>query len=120
MSFRKLVAAGSAIAALAAIAPVTAASAQAPAPAAPAGPGGMPNLLQPNPNLCLQGFADHGPFGPSGPYGASGPYGPNGPLANVPNPIGNAAQCGGLITFILRGGTVSSYVQATIAPFVGH
>jgi hypothetical protein len=41
-------------------------------------------------------------------------------LANVPNPIGNAAQCGGLITFILRGGTVSSYVQATIAPFVGH
>lgn len=64
--------------------------------------------------VCLSGFLDLGPFGPYGPYGASGPYGPNGPLHDRPNPIGDAAQCGGLITFILRGGTLDSFIQANI------
>jgi hypothetical protein len=49
-----------------------------------------------------------------GPYGAYGPYGPNGPLHNQPNPIGNAASCGGLFTFILRGGTLDSFVQGSL------
>jgi hypothetical protein len=68
-----------------------------------------------DPNLCLKGVTDLGPFGPMGPYGPSGPYGPNGPLAGQPNPIGNAATCGGLLTFVLRGGTLQGYVQASTA-----
>jgi hypothetical protein len=66
-------------------------------------------------NICLSGVVDPGPFGPMGPYGPSGPYGPNGPLHGQANPIGNAATCGGLLTYILRGGTLSSFVQANIA-----
>jgi hypothetical protein len=86
------------------------------APVATAG-AALPSLpsLQPNPNLCLSGVVDPGPFGPSGPYGASGPYGPDGPLHGAANPIGNAATCGGLLTFALRGGTVSSFVNANLA-----
>jgi hypothetical protein len=67
-----------------------------------------------NANLCLSGVVDLGPFGPLGPYGQSGPYGPNGPLAGQPNPIGNAASCGGLLTFILRGGSLQSFIQGSI------
>ena len=66
-------------------------------------------------NICLSGFADPGPFGPAGPYGPYGPYGQGGPLAGHPNPIGNAATCGGLLTYVLRGGNLSSFVQANIA-----
>jgi hypothetical protein len=73
-----------------------------------------PNPLQPNPNLCLTGIVDPGPFGPLGPYGPDGPYGPNGPLHGQPNPIGNAATCGGALTYILRGGTLGSFVQSSL------
>jgi hypothetical protein len=76
----------------------------------------LPNPLQPNPNLCLSGIVDPGPFGPLGPYGPSGPYGANGPLHGQPNPIGNAATCGGLFTYILRGGNPASFVQNSITP----
>ena len=118
MSLKRVTAATAAVAALAVAAPVTGASA-AGLPSAPALPSAaaLPNPLAPNPNLCIQGVYDPGPFGPSGPYGASGPYGPNGPLAGQPNPIGNAASCGGLLTYVLRGGTLSQYVQNSIAPF---
>jgi hypothetical protein len=70
-------------------------------------------------NVCFKGAVDPGPFGPLGPYGPKGPYGPNGPLHGRPNPIGNAATCGGLVTFLLRGGTISSFVQGNLAA-VGH
>jgi hypothetical protein len=73
----------------------------------------LPQLQDPS-TICLSGITDLGPFGVMGPYGPLGPYGPNGPLAGRPNPIGNAATCGGLITYILRGGTLSSFVQANI------
>jgi hypothetical protein len=66
------------------------------------------------PNVCLNGVVDPGPLGPSGPYGPQGPYGPNGPLRNSPNPLGNVATCGGALAFILRGGTISSFVQANL------
>lgn len=105
MSLRKRVSATAVIAALAVGAPVAAANAALPS---------IPNPLAPNPNLCLHGVVDMGPFGPLGPYGDQGPYGPNGPLHNQPNPIGNAAQCGGLLTYALRGGTLSSFVNANI------
>jgi hypothetical protein len=68
-----------------------------------------------NANLCLSGVVDPGPLGPSGPYGASGPYGPNGPLHGAANPIGNAASCGGGLTYFLRGGDISSFVNANLA-----
>jgi hypothetical protein len=107
MSLRKRATAATAvIAALAVAAPVASANAAVP---------GLPGLGAPNPNLCLHGVVDPGPFGPSGPYGADGPYGPNGPLHGQPNPIGNAAQCGGLLTYVLRGGTLSSFVNANVA-----
>lgn len=66
---------------------------------------------------CSPGFAafDFSPFGPYGPYGADGPYGAGGPLHDQPNPMGDAAQCGGLFTFIVRGGTLDSFVQGNIA-----
>jgi hypothetical protein len=32
-----------------------------------------------------------------------------------PNPIGNAASCGGLLTYALRGGDVTSFVNANLA-----
>jgi hypothetical protein len=102
---------------LSAVTAVTAALAIA-APLATAGaamPSSLPSALGPNPNLCLHGVVDPGPFGPSGPYGASGPYGPNGPMHGQPNPIGNAASCGGLLTYALRGGDVTSFVNANLA-----
>jgi hypothetical protein len=86
------------------------------APVATAG-AAIPSILpakQPA-DICLSGVVDPGPLGPSGPYGPDGPYGQNGPLAGAPNPIGNAAQCGGLLTYALRGGTVSSFVNANLA-----
>jgi hypothetical protein len=112
MSLTKRLSAASAavVAALAIALPATAANAAVPSV-------DLPNPLAPNPNLCLSGVADLGPFGPMGPYGAAGPYGPSGPLHGQTNPIGNAAQCGGLLTYVLRGGTLSSFVQTSIAPF---
>jgi hypothetical protein len=71
-------------------------------------------------NACPAGIVDLGPFGPMGPYGPSGPYGPNGPLHGQPNPIGNAATCGGLLTYILRGGTLDSFVNSSLLPPAGH
>jgi hypothetical protein len=81
------------VAALAVAGPVAAASA--------AGPVTFPSLGAPDPNQCLQGLStfDPGPFGPLGPYGPSGPYGANGPLHGQPNPLGNAATCGGSLTY---------------------
>ena len=70
--------------------------------------------------FCLRGVADVGPFGPLGPYGPSGPYGPNGPLHDQPNPIGDAATCGGLLTYVLRGGTLASFVHASVVPGQGR
>jgi hypothetical protein len=80
----------------------------------------LPSILQPTQpastaNICFSGLVDPGPFGPSGPYGADGPYGPNGPLAGRPNPIGNAPTCGGLLAYVLRGNTISSFVNANLA-----
>jgi hypothetical protein len=109
MSLRKRFPAVATVAAVLAIAaPVATAGAALPS---------IPSLGQPTDpaNICLSGVVDPGPFGPSGPYGADGPYGPDGPLAGRPNPLGNTAQCGGLLTFVLRGGTVSSYVDANLA-----
>jgi hypothetical protein len=70
-------------------------------------------------NICLTGFVDPGPLGPNGPYGASGPWGPNGPMYGQKNPLGNTAQCGGALAFILNGGTLTSFVNANLAAF-GH
>jgi hypothetical protein len=87
------------------------------APVASAG-AALPSILparQPPANICFSGIVDPGPFGPSGPYGAAGPYGPDGPLNGAPNPIGNAAGCGGLLTYVLRGGTISSFVNANLS-----
>jgi hypothetical protein len=107
MSLRKrLPAAALATAVLAIAAPVASAGAAVPSI--------LPASQSPA-NICLSGVVDPGPFGPSGPYGADGPYGPDGPLAGRPNPIGNAATCGGLLTYALRGGTISSFVNANLA-----
>lgn len=88
-----------------------------PAAASAAAPPALPQLpgTGDNANLCLKGVVDMGPFGPLGPYGPSGPYGPDGPLNGQQNPIGNAATCGGFITFILRGGSLQSFIQGNIA-----
>jgi hypothetical protein len=75
----------------------------------------IPNPLAPNPNFCVKGIPDLGPFGPMGPYGPKGPYGPNGPLAGQANPLGDAATCGGLFTYIVRGGDLNSFVQGNLA-----
>jgi len=107
ISVRKTLAAATAVGVLALAAPL---GANAAVPSIPL----PPNPLQPNPNLCLSGIVDPGPFGPLGPYGPEGPYGPNGPLHGQPNPIGNAATCGGGITYLLRGGTLGSFVQNSI------
>jgi hypothetical protein len=96
-----------AVAALAAAAPTVASAATLPS-------------FGPNPNLCLSNVYDPGPLGPTGPYGPSGPYGPNGPLHGQPNPVGNVATCGGGLTYILRGGTIGSFVQANVASATGH
>jgi hypothetical protein len=66
-------------------------------------------------DVCLSGVTDPGPLGPSGPYGADGPWGANGPMHGSANPMGNVAGCGGGLAFLLRGGTVASYVQANLA-----
>jgi hypothetical protein len=71
-------------------------------------------------SICFSGIPDLGPFGPLGPYGPKGPYGPNGPLHDQTNPIGNAATCGGLLTYILRGGTLDSFVHASLLPGQGR
>jgi hypothetical protein len=107
ISARKTLAAVTAVGVLAVAAPMSANAAV---------PSLLPNPLTPNPNLCLSGIVDPGPFGPLGPYGPSGPYGPNGPLHGQPNPIGNAATCGGALTYFLRGGNLNSFVQSSIAP----
>ena len=86
----------------------------APAAASAATTPALPGLGGNNANLCLKGVVDLGPFGPLGPYGPSGPYGPNGPLHGQQNPIGDAATCGGWITYVLRGGTWQGFIQASI------
>jgi hypothetical protein len=115
VSLRKRLAAATVVGMLAVAAPATA-NAAAPTLPNPLPPNpNLPNPLKPNPDLCLNGIVDPGPFGPLGPYGPSGPYGKDGPLHNEPNPLGNAATCGGLLTYILRGGNPASFVQASIA-----
>ena len=73
-----------------------------------------------DPNLCLQGVPDYGPLGQFGPYGQYGPYGPNGPMHNQTNPMGNVASCGGTLAFILRGGTLQSFIQANLNSVQQH
>jgi hypothetical protein len=94
----------------------TLAAAAVVAAAAPAGASAATPVVAPGSSseICLTGVVDPGPFGPMGPYGALGPYGKDGPLYGKPNPLGDVASCGGLITYILRGGTVSSFVQANL------
>jgi hypothetical protein len=99
---------------LSAVTGITAALAiAAPMAAGAAVPSSLPNPLAPNTHFCVKGIVDLGPFGPLGPYGPDGPYGANGPLAGKPNPIGDAATCGGLFTYIVRGGTLASFVNAS-------
>jgi hypothetical protein len=100
----------------AALAVVVTAAAAAPAVAGAAipAPSFAPPGLPDNSQLCLHGIVDPGPFGPMGPYGPLGPYGANGPLHGSPNPIGNAATCGGLLTYVLRGGTLDQFVQGNL------
>jgi hypothetical protein len=106
MSLRRTLAAATAAGALAVAVPAANA----------ATPPRLANPLAPNPNFCLKGFSGLGAFGSSGPYGDSGPWGPNGPMHGQPNPIGDAANCGGLMAYVLRGGTLSSFVQANLIP----
>jgi hypothetical protein len=109
MSLRTRLSAVTAVSAALAIALPAAAGAAVPSPVAPLALPGS------NSNLCLSGIADPGPLGASGPYGPGGPYGPNGPLHGAANPIGNAATCGGALTYFLRGGNVNSFVNANLA-----
>jgi hypothetical protein len=74
----------------------------------------LPHLGSSNSNVCLPNVVDPGPLGPMGPYGAAGPYGPNGPLSGQANPLGDVASCGGALTYILRGGTINSFVQSNL------
>jgi hypothetical protein len=100
MSLRKRLAAGlAAVAAVLAIGPIASAGADPVAGNCPAG----------------VGIADPGPLGPAGPYGEAGPWGPAGPMHGQPNPLGDTAQCGGFTTFVVGGGTVSSFVNANLA-----
>jgi hypothetical protein len=119
MSVRKRLSAMTALGAAVAIAaPAATAGAQAPptVPGLPAGANAIPGLpTNANGEICLQGITDLGPFGPMGPYGPNGPYGEHGPLHGQPNPIGDAATCGGLITYLLRGGDLASFVNGNIA-----
>jgi hypothetical protein len=75
---------------------------------------GVPSLT-PSANACPSGVVDPGALGPSGPYGADGPWGANGPMHGSPNPLGNVASCGGALAYLLRGGTVASFVEANLA-----
>jgi hypothetical protein len=86
-----------------------------PALAVPVATAGAQLPVNQSGQTCLTGFADPGPFGPAGPYGQSGPYGPDGPLHGRPNPIGDTASCGGLLTYLLRGGNVNTFVNANLA-----
>jgi hypothetical protein len=108
MSLRKRLPAVAAITSVLAIAaPVASAGAALPS---------LPSMQPANPaDICFSGVADPGPFGPSGPYGPDGPYGADGPLHGAANPIGNAATCGGLLTYALRGGTLTGFVNANLA-----
>jgi hypothetical protein len=109
MSLRKRATAASAvIAALAFAAPIGDATA-----VVPVVPSTVPSPVAVNQNVCLPGIIDPGPYGPLGPYGPSGPYGVDGPLHGQPNPIGNAATCGGLFTYVLRGGNLTSFVNGS-------
>jgi hypothetical protein len=118
---KRVSAAAAVVGILAVAAPLAEASAAAPLPVAPGTHAALAAVHPANPfaNVCLKGVVDPGPFGPLGPYGPQGPYGPNGPLHGRPNPIGDAASCGGFVTFLLRGGTLSSFVQGNLAA-VGH
>jgi hypothetical protein len=108
---KRLTAVAAVIGVVAVGAPVAAASAAGPlAGLGQLTPGGGNSA-----DVCLNGVVDPGPLGPSGPYGADGPWGANGPLHSSPNPLGNVAGCGGGLAFVLRGGTVASYVQANLA-----
>jgi hypothetical protein len=108
VSLRKRLLAASAVTALLASA-VPLAAANAALPPLPGLPGSD------NSQICLHGIVDPGPLGPMGPYGPLGPYGKNGPLNGQPNPIGNAATCGGALTFFLRGGNLTSFVNGNLA-----
>jgi hypothetical protein len=110
---KRFATAAAVLCALAIAGPTAVASAAIPMPAGVPTPA-LPSMA-PDPNLCLSGVVDPGPFGPMGPYGPRGPYGPDGPLHNAANPIGNAATCGGLLTYVLRGGTLDSFVNANLA-----
>jgi hypothetical protein len=93
---------------LAAAGPAVASAATLPTPTDPA-----------HPKLCFSGIKDPGPLGANGPYGPMGPYGQDGPLHGTANPLGDVATCGGLLTYILRGGTLSTFVQANLEA-AGH
>lgn len=70
--------------------------------------------------VCLTHSADLGPLGPMGPYGKYGPWGPNGPKAGQANPLGDIANCGGMAAFVLRGGTLNSFIQANLNAARAH
>jgi hypothetical protein len=82
--------------------------------AAPAGASAATTTAQPATEVCFPDIVDLGPLGPYGPYGPRGPYGVDGPLHGQPNPLGDVATCGGFITYVLRGGTLTSFIQANI------
>jgi hypothetical protein len=83
------------------LAAVAALSAAAPAVAGAQSTAAPPPASQ----LCFPALSmlDLGPLGPLGPYGPMGPWGPHGPFHGQPNPLGNAATCGGLWVLIARG-----------------
>ena len=103
MSLRTRLAAGlAAVAAALVIAPVGSAGADPPLGALGGGCGA---------GIGLAGVG----LGSAGPYGPSGPWGPAGPMRGHPNPLGDAAQCGGFGAYILNGGTIESFVNANLA-----
>ena len=88
-------------------------TAAAPA-AANAAAGPVPANFDPPANVCLHDVGDMSALGPYGPYGPSGPWGKDGPMNGKPNPLGDVANCGGMITYIVRGGTLDGFIQANI------
>jgi hypothetical protein len=120
LSLRNRLSAVTAVTAAVAIAGPVAAGAAAPSFPAPGTsfptpPTSFPTPGTPDPNFCVKGTFDPGPFGPDGPYGPKGPYGPDGPLSGKPNPLGDAATCGGLFTYIVRGGDLTSFVNGNLS-----
>jgi hypothetical protein len=107
LSLRKRLSAVTAVSAALALAGPVAANA--------AVPSSFPSLAAPNPQFCAKGIVDPGPFGPDGPYGPKGPYGPDGPLHGQPNPLGDAATCGGLFAYVVHGGDLTSFVDGNLA-----